>query len=120
MSKVVLTDDVEYEKVAWGLTKNLIGPESVGSEKLKVKITEYLPGYVHKLHAHPGQEEVIFVLSGKGITETKENRKEIAAGSVVYVPAGEFHATLNASDSEPLKAIIIKAPPGDQEVQEGS
>ena len=117
MSKVILIDDVEYERVAWGLTKNLVGPQSVGSKKLKVNITEYLPGYVHKLHAHPDQEEVIFVLSGKGITETKENRKEIAPGSVVYVPAGEFRATLNVSKSASLKAIIIKAPPGDQEVQ---
>ncbi|NIR17895.1 MAG: cupin domain-containing protein [Desulfobacterales bacterium] len=111
MRKVVLVDDVKYEKVDWGLTKNLVGPQNVESKRLKVNITEYLPGYVHKLHAHPGQEEVIYVLSGKGVTETEEDRREIGPGSVVFVPAGLRHATLNLSDSEPLKAIIIKAPP---------
>jgi quercetin dioxygenase-like cupin family protein len=111
MRKIVLVDEVGYEKVEWGLTKNLIGPRSVGSEKIKVNITEYLPGSVHKPHSHPRQEEVIFILSGKGITEAEGDRREIGPGSVVFIPAGVKHATLNLSDSESLKAIIIKAPP---------
>lgn len=109
--KVVLIKDIDYEKVDWGLTKTLIGPENAESKKLKVNITEYLPGRVHKLHSHPHQEEVIYVLSGKGITETEEDRKEIKPGCVVFIPAGLKHATWNLSNSESLKAIIIKAPP---------
>lgn len=111
MRKIVLVDEVDYEKVEWGLTKNLVGPQSVGSKKIKVNITEYLPGSVHKLHSHPSQEEVIYILSGKGITEAEGDRREIGPGSVVFIPAGVKHATLNLSDSESLKAIIIKAPP---------
>jgi uncharacterized RmlC-like cupin family protein len=99
MKRAVQVDDVEFYKVDWGLTKNLVGPESMGSEKLKVNITEYLPGYKHKLHVHPTQEE------------------EIGPGSVVFIPAGVRHATSNLSDSESLKAIIIKSPPGDEEVR---
>ena len=90
MSKIVQVDEVEYEEVEWGLTKELIAPQTVGSKKIKVKITEYLPGHKHNLHMHPNQEEVIFVLSGKGITEIQGERREIGPGSVVFVPAGEF------------------------------
>ena len=116
MPKVIDADSIVYEKVAWGLTKEIVAPQNVGSQKVKVKITEYLPGYAHKPHVHPHQEEVIFVVSGKGVTETKAGKREIGPGSVVFVAAGEPHATYNLSDSEPLKAIIIKAPPDDEEL----
>jgi len=111
MRKIISVNEVDYEKVEWGLTKTLIGPQNIGSKKLKVNITEYLPGHVHKLHSHPNQEEVIYILSGKGITETEEDKREIEPGSVVFIPAGVKHATWNLSRSESLKAIIIKAPP---------
>jgi len=117
MRKIVRATDVEFNKVDWGLTKNLVGPESMGSEKIKVNITEYLSGYRHKLHVHPTQEEVIYVLSGRGVSETNGDRMEIGPGSVAFVPAGVPHATVNLSDSESLTAIIIKSPPGDEEIR---
>jgi quercetin dioxygenase-like cupin family protein len=84
MAKILKEEDIQFEKVAWGLTKELVNPQTVGAKKVKVKITEWLPGHVHKKHIHPDQEEVIFVLSGK---------------------------------AESLRAIVIKAPPEDEEVQ---
>lgn len=114
--QVVLKEEIPFRQVAWGLTKDLVGPERMGSEKIRLKITEYQPGFIHKLHMHPTQEEVIFVLDGRGITETREDKIEIGPGSVVFVPAGVFHATVNLSDTEPLRAVIVKSPPDDEEV----
>jgi len=118
--QVVVHDDVPFKQVDWGLTKNLIGPERMGSEKIKVNITEYQPGYSHKMHMHPTQEEAIFVLEGRGISESKDDKIAIGPGSVVFVPAGVYHATINASDTEPLRAVIIKSPPGEEEVRSGN
>jgi quercetin dioxygenase-like cupin family protein len=117
MAKVIRADQVKFENVDWGLTKELIGPKSVGAKSLKVKITEYLPGYSHKPHIHPHQEEVIFILSGRGIAEGNGEETEIGPGSVVFVPAGQPHATYNLSASESMKAVIIKSPPDDEEVR---
>ena len=117
MRKTVQVNDIEFHKVDWGLTKNIVGPASMGSEKIKVNITEYLPGYQHKLHVHPTQEEVIYVLSGNGVSETDGGRMEIGPGSVAFVPAGVPHATSNLSNTESLTAIIIKSPPGDEEIR---
>jgi mannose-6-phosphate isomerase-like protein (cupin superfamily) len=117
MVKVVSADDIEFKKVDWGRTKELVAPQNLGSEKLKVKITEYLPGYVHKLHVHPEQEEVIYVLSGKGITQTQEGEIKVGPGSVIYVPAGEPHKTWNPSKTEPLRVIVAKSPPDDTEMR---
>ena len=116
MAKILKEYEIAFEKVAWGLTKELVNPETVGAKKVKVKITEWLPGHVHKKHIHPDQEEVIFVLSGKGMAETEDGKKEIGPGAVVFVGAGEAHTTWNLSDTESLRAVVIKAPPEDEEV----
>ena len=97
MAKIFMEDEIEFEKVAWGLT-------------------EWLPGHVHKKHVHPDQEEVIFVLSGKGMAETQEEKREIGPGAVLFVGAGETHTTWNLSDTESLRAVVIKAPPEDEEI----
>lgn len=106
--------EVDYKKVDWGITKVLIGRDGKGfSDKVMVKITQYLPGYVHKPHTHEVQDEIIITLSGKGVSSSKHSRKTFGVGDVVIIPAGLEHETYNPFD-EPLKAIIVKSPP-DQE-----
>ncbi len=116
MVTILSETDIEFENVAWGITKELVAPKSMGSKYLKVKITEYLPGYTHKLHVHPDQEEVIYVLSGKGKTRTPDGDKEIGPGSVIFVPAGDPHTTWNVSETESLRVIVVKSPPEDTEI----
>ena len=113
-SKVVKEQEREYVPVEWGRTKTLFGPENVGTKYLKINITEYAPGSTHKLHRHPGQEEVIYVLEGEGITRTDEGDKPIGPGAFVFVPANTDHATLNVLKERPMKAVIIKGPPEEQ------
>ena len=110
-STVVRKNNRKFMLVDWGKTKNIFGPENVGTKYLKINITEYSPGTEHKLHRHPGQEEVIFVLEGEGITRTEDGDKPISAGAFVFVPANTDHATINVLKDRPMKAIIIKSPP---------
>jgi quercetin dioxygenase-like cupin family protein len=110
-STVVRENEREFNPVEWGKTKNLFGPENVGAKYLKINITEYAPGTEHKLHRHPGQEEVIFVLEGEGITRTDAGDQPIRSGSFVFVPADTDHATINVRKDKPMKAVIIKSPP---------
>ncbi len=108
---VVTEHEMKFEVVEWGQTKSIFGPENVGSRNVRINITEYAPGTEHKLHKHPRQEEIIYVLEGNGISRTKEGDKPISPGSFVYVPANTDHATINLQKNKPMKAIIIKAPP---------
>jgi quercetin dioxygenase-like cupin family protein len=112
-SIVVRENEREFMPVEWGKTKNLFGPENVGAKFLKINITEYAPGTEHKLHRHPDQEEVIFVLEGEGITRTDAGDQPIRAGSFVFVPAGMDHTTINVRKDKPMKAVIIKSPPSE-------
>jgi quercetin dioxygenase-like cupin family protein len=110
-SKVIREEQREYVPVEWGRTKTLFGPENAGTKYLKINITEYAPGTAHKLHRHPDQEEVIYILDGEGITRTDTGDQPVRAGSFVFVPAGTDHATLNVLKGKPMMAIIIKSPP---------
>ena len=113
-SFVVREEERQYVPVEWGRTKNLFGIENVGAKYLRINITEYAPGTEHKLHRHPGQEEVIYVLEGEGITRTDAGDQPIRAGSFVFVPADTDHTTINMLKDKPMKAIIIKAPPSER------
>ena len=110
--KVVVNErDAPFYAVAWGRTKGLVAMESPAfSDKVQVRITEYLPGFVHTLHVHPNQDEIIFVLEGNGASETATGKQQIHPGDVVFVPAGVHHATYNPH-AETMRAIIIKSPP---------
>lgn len=110
--KVILLHEKEIPMVdvVWGRTKVLVGKGSEAeSDGFMFKITEYMPSLAHEWHDHP-QDEVIFVLSGRGYTELSDGRKEIGPGDLVFVPANVSHATYNPFE-EPLRAVIIKSPP---------
>lgn len=110
-SIVVRENEREFITVDWGKSKRLITPEKVGSKYLRVSITEYAPGTEHAIHRHPNQEEVIFILEGKGISRTKDGDKAISTGAFVFIPADMDHATINVSKDKPMKAVIMKSPP---------
>jgi mannose-6-phosphate isomerase-like protein (cupin superfamily) len=112
---VVLADAVPFEKVEWGLSKVLAGASAVlpgvESDVVEFKITEYPPGYAHLGHVHPGQIEILWVLSGRGVHEDENgNRTDFGVGHLVYIPADSYHANHNPFD-EPLRVVVVKVPP---------
>lgn len=109
--KVIILDDVPFNPVEWGRSKVLVSPSSNGAEHVRVGLTEYHPDTPHEPHNHPGQEEVIWVLSGKGYTETHGKRQDLYPGAVAYIPGGLDHKTAAVGDK--MTAIIIKGPAAD-------
>ncbi|MDA8124489.1 MAG: cupin domain-containing protein [Deltaproteobacteria bacterium] len=104
--------DIVLGSCAWGSTATVFGPENVGTRFARVKITEYAPGTTHSLHQHPNEEEIIYVLDGKGVSKTATGELPMGPGTFVYIPAGTDHTTINLDPDKPLRTIIIKAPPG--------
>ena len=113
MRKAAVVNEKEcpFYDVAWGRTKGILASESDACpENVQIRMTEYRPFFEHSRHVHPTQEEVIYVLSGKGFSETAEGRREIFPGCAAYIPAGVEHATINPN-AEPIVALVIKSPP---------
>ena len=101
-------DEIPFQEVEWGTSKVIVGPDANGSEHLRAGITEYDPETPHEPHSHPGQEEIIWVLSGEGYTETHGVKMELRAGLVAYIPSGMEHKT--AAVGGKMTAIIMKSP----------
>ncbi|NKB19216.1 MAG: cupin domain-containing protein [Alphaproteobacteria bacterium] len=66
------------------------------------------PGQAAGSHKHPVQDEIFYVVEGKG-TITFEDRDDIQVkpGSVVFTPSGVVHG-VETTDSDRLVLMLIK------------
>jgi quercetin dioxygenase-like cupin family protein len=64
----------------------------VGDEARDLRMAEHTfrDGARNKLHTHT-TDQILIVTAGEGIIATEHEEREIRAGDVVYIPAGERH-----------------------------
>lgn len=65
--------------------------DTVGSRSLVVATSTFVAGGSHGLHRHPHADEFFLVLSGTGEHLSPEGPVRLAAGDLVFIPAGEWH-----------------------------
>jgi len=81
----------------------------IKAPNLICEIVCYEPGQGTAMHHHPRQDELYYVIEGKG-TITIENESIVAGpGKLVIVPAQKRHATYAAEDSRWV-FLFIKGP----------
>jgi len=92
-------------------TKNyrLIGPETVGARQVEVLIGEIQQGKGALPHAHPGIEQVCYLLEGAAHVEVAGEAFELAAGEACFFPAGEEHVFTVTSAR--ARVLVIYSPP---------
>lgn len=95
------------------LTKNIAGGSSpIQTDNFSLGIVTLEPsGGQVPWHNHE-QEEIYFILEGKGEMCLGSERAEITSGQTVYIPSGVFHQLTNIEDT-PLKFIYCYGPAGD-------
>lgn len=87
----------------------LIGPETVGAKQVEVLIGEVERGHGAHPHAHPGIEQVCYLLEGTAHVEVGGERFEMKAGEACFFPADRTHVF--QATSEKAKVMVIYAPP---------
>src|SRR6185503_5431823 len=91
----------------------LIGPETVGAQQVEVLIGELGRGKGALPHAHPGIEQVCYLLEGEAHVEvgTGEMREkfEMKAGEACFFPPDQMHIFIVTS--EHARVMVIYAPP---------
>jgi quercetin dioxygenase-like cupin family protein len=92
-------------------TKNfrLIGPETVGANGVEVLVGEIERGKGALPHAHPGIEQVCYLLEGEAHVEVAGEKFEMKPGEACFFPAGAMH--LFIVTSERAKVLVIYSPP---------
>ena len=75
------------------------------AEGCAVSLYHIPPGQAaYPYHYHHKNEEVFYIVSGKGQLRTPEGERTVKAGDMLFFPANEAgaHKLTNISDSEPL------------------
>ncbi|MBD0282286.1 MAG: cupin domain-containing protein [Thermoleophilaceae bacterium] len=100
----------------WGLIKPLVATENTESPAMSLMHVVLLPGEGHERHNHPGSDEILYILSGRGEQMVDDaDTFPVRAGQAVFIPKGAFHSTVNVA-WEPLALLAIYAPAGAEEV----
>ena len=87
----------------------LIGRETVGARQVEMLIGEIERGRGALPHAHPGIEQVCYLLEGAAHVEVGGESFVLAPGEACFFPADVPHAF--TATSERAKVMVIYAPP---------
>lgn len=92
-------------------TKNyrMIGPETVGAKQVEMLIGEIERGKGALPHAHPGIEQVCYMLEGEAHVEVGGEKFEMKPGEACFFPADTPHLLIVTSDR--ARVMVIYAPP---------
>ena len=105
-------DDVQTRVFDWGTIKWLVTPHLDEGAGLTTGEVIIYPGQGHAPHQHPGEEEVIYVISGKGSQTVGDGEAfDIAEGDAIYIPRDTLHSTYNTTWS-PLRLVVVYTPGG--------
>ncbi|MEN3295756.1 MAG: hypothetical protein V7642_5009 [Burkholderiales bacterium] len=92
------------------LNRRIIGRETVGARHLEVVHGTIQKGKGALPHAHPGIEQVCYVLEGRAIAEVGGQSRELGPGDCCFFPPDVMHVFTVVSD-EPVKLLVIYSPP---------
>lgn len=112
----VYPKDVDAFGFDWGRLSLTVGPDPNGAKRFSGGVVDLPSGEGHARHNHPGAEEIIFVISGRGeqMVEDPDGNpitQEVGPGCTIFVPEGRFHSTRNTG-TEPMQLFVVYSPAG--------
>ncbi|MEW6500108.1 MAG: cupin domain-containing protein [Thermodesulfobacteriota bacterium] len=89
----------------------LVDKETVDAEDITFAYCRFeAKTATHKKHVHQEAEEVIYILSGKGISGLGDTEVEMVRGDTMFVPRGAVHWFYNPFD-EPVEMLFVYTRP---------
>jgi quercetin dioxygenase-like cupin family protein len=92
------------------VNRRLIGPDNVGARNVEVLLGVIDKGAGALSHAHPGIEQVCYMLEGRARAEIGGEVCEIGPGECCFFPADVPH-TFTVVSETPAKVLVIYTPP---------
>lgn len=112
----VYPNDVDAFEFDWGKLSLTVAPETNGAKRFSGGVVDLPSGEGHSRHNHPGAEEIIFVISGRGeqMVEDPDGNpvtQEVGPGCTIFVPESRFHSTRNTGTG-PMQLFVVYSPAG--------
>ena len=92
------------------VNRRIIGRETVGAKQLEVVLGTIERGKGALPHAHPGIEQVCYMLAGRARAEVGGEVCELGPGDSCFFPPDLPHVFTVVSD-EPVTVLVIYSPP---------
>jgi mannose-6-phosphate isomerase-like protein (cupin superfamily) len=99
------------------VNRRLIGAGNVGASKVEVVLGVIEKGKGALPHAHPGIEQVCYLLEGRARAEVGGEMCELEPGDCCFFPPGMRHVFTVVSE-QPAKVLVIYSPPYGEKPQE--
>ena len=91
-------------------TRRIIGRETVGAQQVEVVLGEIQKGKGALPHAHPGIEQVCYMIQGRARAEVGGESCELGPGDACFFPPDLPHV-FTVTSEEPVKVLVIYSPP---------
>lgn len=88
----------------------LLGPMNSQARSLAFGVAEFPAGTLAAVHTHAAEEEIIYILCGRGAILAGPKEVELEPGVAVYIPPGLAHQ-IRADAGEPLRLVTLFSPP---------
>ena len=111
--KFIPEREIEMQGLDWGRLGWVSSPVHNGAAQLAIVVGDLNPGKGHSFHKHPGQEEVMCVVSGKVEQWIDKEKRILGAGDSAFIPPGVVHASFNAGDTDARVMAIFSPCVGD-------
>ena len=92
--------------------KTGLSAKNVNAKQLSMNVATIPPGGVALAHIHVGFEVMLYILAGRvrheygeGLAQSIENE----AGDFIFIEPGVPHEVFNASDTEPVVAVVARS-----------
>jgi len=92
------------------LNRRLIGADNVGARHVEVLLGVIEKGQGALPHAHPGIEQVCYLLEGTARAQVGDEIADMVAGDCCYFPPDIPHVFTVTSDT-PARLLVIYSPP---------
>lgn len=107
MSLPYLAQAGEHQRLEWldgGVMSVLLDGKATGGQLTMVR-SRLAPGAASPVHVHRNEDELFLLLDGHGIFWYGEERYELGAGGVIFLPRNVPHAYRFTSDTVDLLTI---------------
>jgi quercetin dioxygenase-like cupin family protein len=88
----------------------VLGPQTGSAERMTMSIASFPPGSAPPPHTHAAEEEVVYVISGRGSLHAPGGPYPLEPGVCFSVPPGVEHGAVCTGD-EPLDLLCVFSPP---------
>jgi len=92
------------------VNRRLISPDTVGAKHVEVLLGTIERNQGAMPHAHPGIEQICYLLSGSADVEVDGEKGKLLPGDCCYFPPDKKHS-LTVTSEEPARLLVIYSPP---------